>query len=117
MTKTVLALLILAAAALGQPTVTATTTITATAGTLVCTGTPGVVDGISTMRLVCKAGTATLHTSDSTVPSTPGTGIVVSVSSGANAITLLLTKGNPAPDGWQVAATDGTATQTKSGQF
>ena len=112
-------LLLLASALFAQtPAVTVTSTIVATVGTLTCTGTPGTDQaGLVTMHMVCKAGTTTLHTSDSTVPSTPGTGIVISISSGTNAVTWLLTKGNPTPDQWQVAVTDGTTTKLKTGSF
>lgn len=100
------------------PVVSVTSTITATVGTLTCTGTPGTdTNANSTMHMVCKAGTLTLHTSDSTVPSTPGTGIVVTVVSGTSSIGWLLTKGNSVPDGWQVSATDGTTTKLKTGSF
>jgi hypothetical protein len=100
------------------PTVTSTTTITASVGSLVCVGTPSVdASGVSTMNMVCKVGTTTLHTSDSAVPSSPGTGIAISVSSGSNSVTWLLTKGNPSPDGWQVSVTDGTVTKSKTGVF
>lgn len=112
-------ILVLAAFLFAQsPVVTVLSTITATVGTLTCTGTPGTdTTGISTMHMVCKAGTTTLHTSDSSVPSVPGTGIVISVSSGTDAVTWLLTKGNPTPDQWQVAVTDGTTTKMKTGSF
>ena len=112
-------LLILSAALFAQaPVVTVTSTVVATVGTLTCTGTPGVnAQAVSTMHMVCTAGAVTLHTSDSTVPTAPGTGIVISVTSGANSIAWLLTKGNPTPDQWQVSATDGTTTKLKTGSF
>lgn len=117
--KLLTTLLFATALAAAQPiAITSTTTITASVGTLVCTGTPGVnAQSVSTMHMACTSGGATLHTSDSTVPSTPGTGIAISVSSGASSITWLLTKGNPAPDGWSVSVTDGTATKSKTGTF
>lgn len=114
----ILLVLILSFGLLAQsPTVIATTTIVASVGNLTCTGTPGIANSISTMHMVCVSGTTTLYTSDSTVPTIPGTGIVISVGSGSNTVTWLLTKGNPTSDGWQVAVTDGTITKSKSGTF
>lgn len=119
MLRFILILIASAAGALAQsPTVTSTTTVTATAGPLICVGTPGAnASGVSTMHMDCKAGAITLHTSDSTVPAAPGTGIVISVTSDKSSITWLLTKGNAVPDGWQVSATDGTTIKSKSGTF
>ena len=119
--KTAIAILILAATALAQaPSVVATTTITATAGTLACTGTPGATpEGVTTMKIECKASGAAMHVHpiEALLPSAPATSFTWSVQSGANQITWILTRGNSAPDGWQVAASDGAATTSKSGTF
>ena len=103
-----LLVLVFASLAFGQGVVTVSTTLTATAGTgtgaLVYVATPGVAAGISTMHVVCTVGTQTVHTSDSTVPSTPATAVTIQANSGTNVVTWQLTKGNPTPDGWSVAA-------------
>ena len=118
--KLTILLFVFASLAFGQAagTVTVATTITAVAGSgtaaLTCVATPGDASGISTMRVVCTVGTQTILSSDSTVPSTPGTGIIVSASSGSNIISWQLNKGiTPLPDGWSVAAN----AVTKAGTF
>ena len=112
-------LFVLASLAFGQGvgTVTVASIITAVAGTgtgaLTCVATPGETAGVSTMRVVCTVGTQTILSSDATVPSTPGTGIIVSASSGSNIISWQLNKGiTPLPDGWSVAANAVTKTGT-----
>jgi hypothetical protein len=85
------------------------TTITATAGSgssaLICVATPGLNgSGVATMHVVCSVGSTVLHTSESTVPAMPGTAILLSAKSGSDSVTWLLTKGNPTPDRWEVAA-------------
>lgn len=79
-----------------------TSTITATAGSLVCIGTPTIAASVSTMHMRCSEGATVLHESDYTVTA-PGS-VVYSIGRGADTITWLLTKGNPAPDQWQVSA-------------
>jgi hypothetical protein len=117
--KKLLLLFTIAACAIAQaPNVTATTTITASAGTLSCTGTPGAdIAGRSTMSFTCKYGTDTITVPAFPVPSTPATNVWLSVGSGTNTVTWMVTKGNPLPDQWQVAATDGSVTAKKTGSF
>lgn len=95
----------------GAGTVDISATITATAGTLVCVGTPSVGAAVSSMHMKCSEGATVLHESDYTVVS-PGS-VAYSIGRGPNAITWLLTKGNPVPDQWQVAANG----VSKSGSF
>lgn len=96
-------------------TVVVSTSITATAGAstdanqIICTGTPGIVNSISTMHLVCSSGGSNILTADAIVAA--GTGVITSVAKGSNNITTQLSKGTP--DGWQVAA-NGTV---KTGTF
>ena len=100
------------------PVVTVNTSISASAGNLTCVGTPSVnTSNVPQMHLVCNVGTVNINTSDSTVPSTPATSVTISVQSGVNVITLILTKGNPIPDQWQISVTDGTTTKMKNGSF
>lgn len=114
-----IALLALSVCAFAQsPAVNVTTAITASAGNLTCTGTPGVNGaGAATMHLVCTASGGGGMTADATVPTTPASSVTTSVQSGTNTIALLLTKGNSVPDQWQVTASDGTVTKFKSGIF
>lgn len=86
-------------------------TITATAGTLVCVGTPSVASAASNMHMKCSDAQALLHESDYLVAS-PGS-VVYSIGRGANTITWLLTKGGAVPDQWQVSANG----VSKSGNF
>lgn len=84
-------------------TVQVAASITATAGTLVCTGTASVAATTSTMHLKCVDGSdAVLPEVDFTV-SAPGS-TVYSIQRGANVVTWTLSKGNPIPDQWQVTA-------------
>ena len=50
--------------------------------------------------------TLTVLTADATIPTGEpvGTSVTYNVQRGSNAVTLMLTKGNPTPDGWSVAA-------------
>lgn len=101
-----------AAFAQSPGTITVASNITVTAGAstdstqIVCTGTAGVVSGASTMTMTCTVGgkTVVLPLTTFTVPASPGVGVVFGVQAGANSITWILTKGNPAPDQWQVSA-------------
>lgn len=93
-------------------TVTVAANITATAGSLVCTGTASVAASVSTMRLTCADGAAVILPDTTFTVSAPGS-TTYSIQRGANTITWLLTKGNPTPDQWQVVA-NGTL---KSGTF
>ncbi len=116
--KLIIVCLILTASLFAQaPAISVATTITANVGTLGCVGTPTVTGTVSSMHIVCAVGTTSIHTSDNTVPATPGTGVVISVSSGSNSVAWLLTKGNPTPDQWQVSVTDGTTSKLKTGSF
>lgn len=100
-------LLMVLSSAFAQGVVQVETTITATAGigpgALTCIATPGIA-GSSSFRVVCKVGTDVIHSGDSIVPSVPATAVFVHVRHGDNSVTWQLTKGNPAPDGWSVAA-------------
>lgn len=92
--------------------VTVSANITATAGAIVCTGTASVSASASTMRLRCVDGADVVLPDTDFVVTAPGS-TVYSVQRGGNIITWLLTKGNPTPDQWQVAANG----VTKSGTF
>jgi len=109
-------LLPIALAAQTTGTVAVATTITAVAGTdpatqLTCVGTPTVTSSVSNMHMVCSAAGKTLHTSDNQVVAAGS--VTISVQSGSNTVTWLLTKGNPIPDQWQVTANG----VSKSGSF
>lgn len=84
-------------------TVQVAATITATAGTLVCTGTASVAATVSTMHLKCVDG-ADVVLPDVDIPVKAPGASVISVQRGANSVIWMLTKGNPTPDQWQVAA-------------
>ncbi len=92
-------------------TVVVASNITATAGTLSCTGTATIGVTTSTMQLKCLEGTITLIDYPFTVTAAGAT--VYSITRGTNVISWILTKGNPTPDQWQVSA-NGVA---KSGTF
>jgi hypothetical protein len=84
-------------------TVAVSATITATAGTLVCTATASVAATASTMHMKCVDGADVVLPDIDFVVKAPGS-TTYSVQRGGNTITWLLTKGNPVPDQWQVTA-------------
>jgi hypothetical protein len=92
-------------------TVDISTAITATAGTLQCVGTPTVGATTSTMHMKCSEAGVVLHEADYAVTA-PGS-TLYSLGRGSNTVTWLLSKGNPVPDQWQVAANG----VSKSGSF
>lgn len=105
--------LLLGTFVLGAQTIDVKTTVTATVGNLTCLLSP--IDPI-TFNVDCKDGTKQVLQGMFSFPTAPGS-FVYSVQSGPNTITWLLTKGNPIPDQWQVAVTDGTTEKMKSGLF
>lgn len=100
-------------------TVDVTTSILATAGAatdatrIVCTGTPQVSGTTVTFRMQCTNAGNTILDSTSTLNGPAASSTVYSIQRGSNTITWILTKGNPVPDGWSVAA-NGVA---KTGTF
>lgn len=119
--KHLLLILFLASALSAQtPTgsVSVTTSIVAKAGAdsdatqVVCTGSPGVPNATS-FRMICTSAGATILSADAVLTSAPASSAVYSVQRGSNTVTWILTRGNPAPDGWSVAANG----VQKSGSF
>lgn len=107
-------LFLLALSAFGQTsTITITGNVTATAGTVSCTGTPGTVAG--TVKAQCVVAGVTVL--DATITPQASGGGVVSYANGSDNVTVMLTKSG-ANINWQATAISGTGPQvTKSGSF
>lgn len=108
MVKLLAAVLLIAMSAMAQ--VSIETKVTAVAGPITCTGT--ITSSVAnTLHMTCFTSTDTFVDTNFKVPSVGA--VMYSISIGSDTVTWLLSKGNPTPDRWEVAANGAM----KSGTF